>query len=291
MTIYGILVKTYEKLMTLITNDDLFSKQLKELEQIQSLCKQLLATPHYKQIGEAGIHAIIARAKALGIHPFEALNGGFYCVSGRVGMSTEMMAALVRQKGHSVTKDPKSTSECVILIGKRKDTGDEWISKFDKQDAINAGLWTSSTWRKYPETMLYNRAMSQLFRQLFPDLSLGAGYVKDELEEITKTGNYSELPVAETNEVVAKLNDVPPKIEHIESEIIPKIELISSDQIKELASLLETTEKEYQKTFWNTLANLKNPIKLWNDIPLDLYSRIKNALLKNQINSDSVIPE
>ena len=32
--------------------------------------------------------------------------------------------------------------------------------------------------------------MSMLFRQLFADLSLGAGYVEDELREISKTGDY-----------------------------------------------------------------------------------------------------
>lgn len=286
MTIYGILVKTYEELMTLTTNDDVFAKQLVELENIQNLCKKLLTSSHYKNIGEAGIHAIIARAKALGIHPFEALNGGFHCINGKVGMSTEMMAALVRQKGHSITKDPKSTNECVILVGKRKDTGDEWISKFDKQDAINAGLWGTSTWKKYPEIMLYNRAMSKLFRQLFPDLSLGAGYVEDELKEIAKTEEYAEtakLPEADvqvSNVIEQNIEEVPPKIEH---------DKISSQQIAELTDLFETCEQKYKDKFFDGLNHLG--IKRFDQIPQDLYSRIKNALLKNQINSDSVIPE
>jgi hypothetical protein len=171
-----------------------FTMQLAEFDRIQDTCRKILATKHYQALGEAGVHAIMARAKALGIHPFEALNGGFYVVSGRVGMSTEMMAALVRQRGHSIRKDPKSTNECVILHGKRADTGDEWTCKFDKDDAIAAGLWGGATWKKYPGVMLYNRCMSMLFRQLFPDLSLGAGYVEDELHEIAKTSpkNYPE---------------------------------------------------------------------------------------------------
>jgi len=276
--------------MTLTTTDDNFARQLAELEQIQNLCKKLLNTSHYKNIGEAGIHAIISRAKALGIHPFEALNGGFHCINGKVGMSTEMMAALVRRQGHSVTKDPKSTSECVILIGKRKDTGDTWTSKFDKQDALNAGLWNTATWKKYPETMLYNRAMSQLFRQLFPDISLGAGYVEDELNEITKSGDYKPLKTAEV-EVIPSNNDeaIQPEtatvnLSNIEKENDVKNLNITSDQIMQLTDLLLTTPQSFQDRFWSGLESMNPPIKRMADIPQVLFENIKKRLLENQIN-------
>lgn len=174
-----------------------FHSQLAELDKIYDTCKKLLATKHYAALGEAGIHAIMARAKALGIHPFEALNGGFHCINGKVGMSTEMMAALARQRGHSIQQVASSNTVCT-LKGKRADNGDEWTVTFDEKDAMAAGLWNGPTWKKYPKVMLYNRCMSTLFRQLFPDLSLGAGYVEDELKEITRTGDYaSSLPVAE----------------------------------------------------------------------------------------------
>ena len=186
----------------LVIQDD-FSKQLVELDKIQETCKKLLATKHYANLGESGIHAIIARSKALGIHPFEALNGGFHCINGKVGMSTEMMAALVRKRGHSITKDPKSHNESVTLHGKRADTGDTWTCTFSKADAEAAGLWNTATWKKYPAVMLYNRCMSMLFRQLFPDLSMGAGYVEDELKEIAKVDEY-KLPVTECEVVQQK---------------------------------------------------------------------------------------
>lgn len=179
----------------LVTQDD-FTKQLIELDKIQDTCKKLLATKHYQSLGESGIHGIIARAKGLGIHPFEALNGMFYNVNGKIGMSTETMAALVRKRGHSITKDPKSNNEIVILHGKRADTGDTWTCSFSKADAEAAGLWNGPTWKKYPQIMLYNRCMSMLFRQLFPDLSMGAGYVEDELKEIARVDEY-RLPVTE----------------------------------------------------------------------------------------------
>lgn len=263
--------------MTLTTQDN-FAVQLAEFDKIQTICKNLMQTPHYKKLGEEGIHVIMARAKALGIHPFEALNGGFHCIQGKVGMSTEMMAALIRQRGHSITKNPKSTPECVILNGKRKDNGDEWTCSFSKEDAIAAGLWGSATWKKYPQIMLYNRCMSMLFRQLFPDLSLGTGYVEDELKEITKTGDYAKSDKPE--------DMIPESVEEIEP---PKKETISAEQRKVLLDLLEDTSDEYRDSVYATLKKFNPPITILGDLPSSLFIRVRDAAIKNQINSESDI--
>lgn len=246
----------------LVVPDD-FSRQLQELDSISSTCKKLMQTKHYAAIGEAGICAIMARAKALGIHPFEALNGGFHCINGKVGMSTEMMAALVRQKGHSITKDPRSNAELCILHGKRADNGDTWTCTFSRADAEAAGLWNSATWRKYPQVMLYNRCMSMLFRQLFPDLSLGAGYVEDELKEITRTDEYASIPLPSAIDipVIAKPEEPRP----------------SKDQIAILKMVLNKCSEEFRE---NERANFK--FKSFEEMPLDefevLLARAKDAM-------------
>lgn len=203
--------------MTLLTSD--FDRGLAQIKLLDEGCRLLFNNPAFKKYGFEGICAIVARAKALNICPFQAVNTGFYIVSGKVGMSTEMMAALVRRAGHSVVKDPNSTPECVILHGKRADNGDIWTSKFTKEDAIVAGLWGGNTWKKYPETMLYNRAMSTLFRQLFPDLSLGAGYVPDEIDEITETGDYAPSK-SEEKDLEIDAQPVPKKEEKEPLEIL-----------------------------------------------------------------------
>jgi len=227
----------------LVIQDD-FSKQLAELDKIQDTCKKLLATKHYQTLGEAGIHAIIARSKALGIHPFEALNGGFHCINGKVGMSTEMMAALIRRRGHSYMKDPKSTDECIIIHGKIADNGDTWTCTFSKKDAEIAGLWNGPTWKKYPGIMLYNRCMSMLFRQLFPDLSMGAGYVEDELKEIAKVDEY-KLTISEC-EVVKTINNEENKTLH------PTVILENRDElITQLKQVLKDCGEEYEDKIVN----------------------------------------
>ena len=256
-----------------IHNENDFNKQLAEFDKIQDTCKKLMATKHYAALGEHGIHAIMARAKALGIHPFEALNGGFHCINGKVGMSTEMMAALVRQRGHSITKDSKSTNECVILHGKRADNGDMWTCIFSRADAEAAGLWNTATWKKYPQVMLYNRCMSMLFRQLFPDLSLGAGYVEDELKEITRTGDYAKgLPEAESEEVKPLYITEKPKIDTTP---------INADQLKALNFFIDN-DSDYLKSVMDRLHAIKTvEIKTLADIPVQMFDKVLADAKKN----------
>ena len=143
-----------------------FDVALNDIESTQKVCEKLMKTPHYSKLGQDGIYAVVAKAKSLNINPVEALNGGLYYVQGKVGMSAEMMAALIRQAGHSITKDPKSNESIVILHGRRADNGDTWMTSFSLDDAKRAGL-LKNIYDKYPGIMLYNRAMSMLARQLF----------------------------------------------------------------------------------------------------------------------------
>ena len=252
-----------------------FAVQLAEFDKIQDTCRKILATKHYQNLGEAGVHAIMARAKALGIHPFEALNGGFYVVGGKVGMSTEMMAALVRQRKHSITKDPKSNSEICILHGKRADNGDTWTCTFSKDDAIAAGLWNSASWKKYPAVMLYNRCMSMLFRQLFPDLSLGAGYVEDELKEMTRTGEYADSNVKPLYNAEVEVKDI-------------KAVTISRDEALNLETLLKSTPEEYQEKINEWLK--KRGYDVLTNMPKEIYDEVV-AKLKIKMSSSQHLEE
>lgn len=257
-----------------------FYTQLSELDKIQDTCKKLLSTRHYQNLGEAGIHAIMAKAKALGIHPFEALNGGFFCINGRVGMTTEMMAALVRQRGHSIQKDPKSNSECCILHGKRADSGDTWTCSFSKEDAILAGLWNGPTWKKYPAIMLYNRCMSQLFRQLFPDISMGGGYVEDELKEIEKVGEYADKTIDVTpKKPIPEMK----KDESIKANLKQETASITLNekQTTELGSILDQCDPKFVTSFLSHAKNTHGANNL-KDLPSHLFDKAKAAALDNR---------
>lgn len=239
-----------------------FDTILKDVEVMQNMCASLMKTKHYSAMGEAGLFAIVQKAKSLGISPLEALNGGLYYVQGKVGMSTEMMASLIREKGHSISKDPKSDNSICILHGKRKDTGDTWTVSFSMGDATKAGL-AKNMYDKYPAIMIYNRAMSTLARQLFPDVIKGAGYTMDELKEIAANS--------------------PAKEESFQyAEVVEVVEKISKEQAEELMSILEFCDSKYQT---NVLAFIKKPpynAHTLYDLPLSLYDRVKLAAIKNK---------
>ena len=105
-----------------------------------------------------------------------------------------------------------------------------------------------------------------LFRQLFPDLSLGAGYVEDELHEIAKTSpkNYPEadkIPEACYEEVK--------KIE--EKKLEP---LVSDEQAQEIEFMLNRCDPAYKKEVDDYLA--KTNVIAYR-VPLHMHKKITIA--------------
>lgn len=244
--------------MELVKKEESFNPVI-EIENTKKICESLMRAPHYAKMGQEGIYAIVSKAKSLGMDPIEALNGGLYYVKGRVGMSAEAMAARMRAAGHSVQKDPKSTPTNCILNGKRGDNGDIWQVSFSVEDAKRAGIYQEGgAWGKYPQSMCYNRAVSMLYRQLTPDLSKGVGYQLDELREIADSDKIQPMPVVEERE------------------------LITQDQASELLSLLELCDPAYVRKLWDTLRRPPIGISSLNQLPADLYDRIKSAALLNK---------
>ena len=246
-----------------------FDMALNDVDTTQRLCAKLMQSKHYQKMGEEGIYAIVTKAKSLGIDPIEALGGSLYYLQGKVGMSTEMMASLIRQKGHSISKDAKSDNTRCILHGKRADTGDTWTVTFTLDDAKRAGLM-KNMYEKYPQIMIYNRAMSMLARQLFPDIIKGAGYDMGELREISKF-NSDEL-------------DPSPDVKVFKQFITP-------EQCAELTTLLGVCSVEYQDQVLNSLKKLPEPVLSLYELPVDLFDRIKLAAIKNAKKPDQIVEE
>lgn len=150
-----------------------------EIKEINEVVAALMEQPHYKKMGQQGVFAVVSMAKALGIDPLQAINGGLYPVGGKVEMTSQTMNQVIRQAGHSIKKDPKSNSEICILHGRRADTGDTWTCSFSFEEAKTAGLVKAGgPWYKYRQDMLFARALTRLARQLFPDVIRGC-YVRE----------------------------------------------------------------------------------------------------------------
>lgn len=182
-----------------------------DLQHTENLVKSLMQSKHYAKMGPEGAYAIIQKAKSLGINPLEALNGALYYVQGKVEMTSQLMNALIRGRGHSIQKDEKSTKTNCILHGRRADNGDKWSVSFGLEDAKKAGLVKpGGPWEKYTEVMCFNRALSMLARQLFADV----------IKDCYITGEISDSP---------GLFD-------------PVVEYISADQAEDLQVLISQDE-------------------------------------------------
>lgn len=173
-----------------------------DVEGMQNAAKKLMQTPHYAKLGNDGIFAIVQKARSLNVNELDALNGALYYLNGKVGMSAEMMCMLIRTNGHSITKDPKSNDNVCILHGRRKDNGDTWTESFSIDDAKRAGIY-KNTWEKYPRNMCYCRALSNLARQLFPDVIKGCY----EIEEL-KSFNENPTPINYNKSALEKLKEI-----------------------------------------------------------------------------------
>ena|GEM_PF-1115883 len=231
---------------------------LMAIQETQNLCAALMRTPHYAKIGPEGIFAVVAKAKSLNIDPLDALNGGLYCVQGRVEMSSAMMNMLIRQAGHSVRKDPKSDDTICILHGKRADNGDEWTESFSVDEAKRAGIYNErGPWGKYTRDMLFARSLSRLGRQLFPDVIKGC-YVEGELQQLDASQN-----------------------------IQPKPNKISLEEVAEIQSLLDKSP-EYKEKSMKFLAESFN-IRSLEDLTPQLFQRIRSGALKKLEESQLIV--
>lgn len=171
----------------------------KDVEQMQQLCSNLMQSKHYQKIGPEGVFAIVQKAKSLSMDPLDALNGSLYYVQGKVEMTSQAMNQLIRQAGHSISKDAKSNDTICILHGRRADTGDTWTESFSMEEAKRAGIFRQGgPWTKYPRDMLFARALSRLARQLFPDVIKGC-YVQGEIVS-TYPGNIEDDEIEEISE-------------------------------------------------------------------------------------------
>ncbi len=230
-----------------------------ELTILDQACAKLLQTPHYKQIGYNTIFAILRVAKNLNIDPFLALEGGLYYTKGKVEMKAQLMNSLIRKAKHSITKDKKSDDTICILHGKRADTGDTWTESFSVKDAERAGLFKNNVWGSYTRDMIFNRALSRLARQLFPDV-IGSCYVEGEIKDDPNIPDSTNKQI-ETIDLVQSLTDKNPV----------KEEVITYDQCQFLYNLLQQCPKYYQKV---SEFFYKKGITGLDSIPASTYDRI-----------------
>jgi hypothetical protein len=149
------------------------------------------------------ILACVATGRALGIADMTALRS-IHIIDGKATFSAELMVMLARQRGHSIQGEV--TEGAAKVTGKRADNGDTMTVEWTLGMAERAGLLGKSNWKKYPEAMLWARAVSQLCRELFADCFAGNTYTPEELgAETDKDGDPLPDPPAADD----PMDDVP----------------------------------------------------------------------------------
>jgi hypothetical protein len=135
----------------------------------------------------------IMAGAAWGIDPFTAMSG-IHIISNKPSVSAGLMAAAV--KGHAkydYRVRSRSAVECRIEFFEGAES--LGVSEFNIEMAGRAGLLNNPTWKKFPEAMLFARAMSAGVRTFCPDVFTASVYTAEELGAVVDDdGNIIDVP-------------------------------------------------------------------------------------------------
>ncbi len=147
-------------------------------EQIKYIANTELI-PKDKRGNIPAIMAAVITARELGLGDMFGINH-ILVIDGSVSYSAVLASYLIRRAGHSLTKE--DGEGWVTAHGKRRDNGDEISVRWDMDKAAKAKLIRAGgAWEKYPQSMLWARAVTQLSRELFADVFAGDIYSPEEL--------------------------------------------------------------------------------------------------------------
>lgn len=137
--------------------------------------------------------AAFIRSGELNLSPFTGISQ-MHTINGRVGISAELMRALIMREGHDLHVEVSDATRCTISGHRSTWAEDRWTTvTWTIDDASKAGLLedkrgqngrvTPSMYRRWPAAMLLARATTTLARMVFPDVIAGLRST-EELQEI-----------------------------------------------------------------------------------------------------------
>lgn len=138
----------------------------------------------------------IVAGEELGFGPMTAM-AGIHLIEGKPSLSANLIATLVQKSSGYRYRVAEISDECAELVFFE---GAEEIgrSEFTIAKAQRAGLVKpNSGWAKYPEAMLFARALTQGVRWFCPDVTAGSpAYTPEELgADVDERGEIVAMPV------------------------------------------------------------------------------------------------
>lgn len=164
------------------------------LQHAQAVAQSTLIPDGYRN-QPANVLWAMDLADALGV-PFPQVMQTMVVMRGRMTMSADLMAAVVRRAGHKLRVREQGMSVTAALV--RQDDPDyEFTATWDEAKARQAGLWGQrGPWTQYPAQMLRSRAITEVCRQGASDALAGTIYSPDELQPAESNPNAADTEAA-----------------------------------------------------------------------------------------------
>lgn len=184
-------------------------KKPEQKTELQSLAEQAVKSGMFPDLTAAQAALKMQLADDLNINRSLGL-GGIHVVKGKMVLSSNLIAALVKRSTKYKYRVVEHNDKlCKIAFYERQDDA-KWElageSVFTVEMAKRAQLLSNPTWSKYPESMLYSRAIVQGVRWYCPDLIMAPVYSEEEAESfiqsVSSSRNGNTRPVS-GNEVRA----------------------------------------------------------------------------------------
>lgn len=210
-------------------------------------------------------------AKALGESVWVTMSE-MSIISGRPSFSAKFMRSRVRQAGHRLRESyDAQTGVATCTIIRADDPDFEHIVTWDKAKAIQHGLWDKGHWKKNPELMLKNRAVSECVREACYEVMGGVAYTPDEVQDfapqpVQQQARRTDTPQQQSqnrlaNELGAKPADSTP-VEQWEAIINDVDDVADLGALYEQASTNPAWESDIKPMFTARKIALQNPLNV-----------------------------
>jgi len=182
----------------------------------------------------------IVAGRELGIPALMSLQK-LYIVNGRMGLAGEVAVVLLQRAHYEISHkydNRDNPTACEVTLTHPQKGAFTW--RFTMADAKRAGLVKpNSAWEKFPQDLLYYRALMSAARKFAPEALGGIGYTPEELQSII-------IEPVESSVKPASLVDTAKELGAIE---LPKIPLLNK---KYGVSLEFCWHKEHDNDAWQS---------------------------------------
>lgn len=190
---------------------------------------------------------IAVKARELGL-PLMAGYSLINVINGKPALSAEgMLAVIYKRFPQAIIAFKTMTNQKCTIEAQRDKSMPKSTFEFTMDDATQAGLAGSATWKKYPRALLKARCISEMARTVFPDALIGASYTPEEL------GAEEEI-IEETSEILVLKEE--PKYSPPEPAFVPAPTALNDNVAQPLRALIKL-----QQTYRLEAAQISQMIK------------------------------